>query len=152
MSINQKIQTLRELMKKNGIDVYYIPLGDDHLSDEYTVDHFRCVSFISEFRGEASVIVTRDFAGLWTDGRYFTAAEMHLKGTVIELMRMRQPGVPDPVSFLISSTPEGGVLGFDGHVVSAAAYTALSKALARKNASMIVDKDLVGEIWGKERP
>ena len=152
MSINQKIQTLRELMKKNGIDVYYIPLGDDHLSDEYTADHFRCVSFISEFRGEASVIVTQDFAGLWTDGRYFTAAEMHLKGTVIELMRMRQPGVPDPVSFLISSTPEGGVLGFDGHVVSAAVYSALSKALAGKNASMIVDKDLVGEIWGKERP
>ena len=46
MSINQKIQTLRELMKQNGIDVYYIPLGDDHLSDEYTADHFRCVSFM----------------------------------------------------------------------------------------------------------
>ena len=153
LSVNERIEAVRARMKEANIDVYYIPNEDDHLSDEYTAPYFQCKSFISGFSGDAGcVIITRDFAGLWTDGRYFTQAEDELKGTCVELMRLRQPGVPDPVPFLIEHTPQGGVLGFDGNVVSTAAVQQLSKALSAKKATIDLSRDFAGDVWGKDRP
>ena len=121
MKISERIAELRKLMKDRKIDVYYIPNEDDHLSAEYTADHFKCKSYMSGFSGDAGcTIVTKDFAGLWTDGRYFTQAEGELKGTGVTLMRLNQEGVPNPLDFVIDHTPNNGLLGFDGSVVSAA--------------------------------
>ena len=118
--IQDRIKKLRALMAERKIDVYYIPNEDDHLSDEYTADYFKCKSYMSGFSGEAGcTIITKDFAGLWTDGRFFTQAENELQGTGVTLMRLRQEGVPNPIDFLIANTPKNGVLGFDGAVVSA---------------------------------
>ena len=153
MNVNERIADLRARMEKKGIDVYYIPNEDDHLSQEYTAEYFQCKSFISGFSGEAGcVIVTKDFAGLWTDGRYFTQAEHELEGTCVTLMRMRQEGVPDAIDFLVDNTPENGVLGFDGRVVSAAAALGLSRRIAFKKAKIETQYDLAGEVWGSERP
>lgn len=140
-------------MEEEQIDVYYIPNEDDHLSEEYTADYFKCKSYISGFSGEAGcTVVTRDFAGLWTDGRYFTQAEKELEGSGVELMRMGQEGVPDAISFLIDHTPENGTLGFDGRVVPAAVSLRLSEVLKRKGAKLSVHHDLAGKVWGSERP
>lgn len=140
-------------MKEEKIDIYYIPNEDDHLSEEYTADYFKCKSFISGFSGESGcVIVTAGFAGLWTDGRYFTQAERELEGTGVELMRMGQEGVMDPLTFLIANTPENGTLGYDGRVVSAAASRMLREALKKKGAGLSVHHDLAGKVWGDERP
>ncbi len=153
MNTNEKIAAVRGLMKERGIDVYYIPNEDDHLSEEYTADYFKAKSFISGFSGEAGcTVITPDFAGLWTDGRYFTQAEDELKDTCVTLMRIGQEGVPAALQFLIDNTPEGGVLGFDGKVVSAADSLQLNKALKAKNAKMMISEDLAGMVWGKERP
>lgn len=152
MDIQNRISELRKLMQERGIDVYYIPNEDDHLSEEYTADYFKCKSYISGFSGDAGcTIITKDFAGLWTDGRYFTAAEEELKGTGVELMRLRQEGVMDPLPFVVEHTPENGKAGFDGRVVSADTALALSRALSQKHATMHVSEDLVGMVW-KERP
>lgn len=153
LSVKERIQAVRSRMKELGIDVYYIPNEDDHLSEEYTATFFQCKSFISGFSGDAGcVILTPDFAGLWTDGRYFTQAEDELKGTGVQLMRLRQPGVPDPLAFLIDKTPAGGVLGFDGNVVSAGTVQMLGEKLRAKQASLHMSDDLAGEVWGKDRP
>ncbi len=153
MKTDEKIGFLRKLMAERNIDVYYIPNEDDHLSEEYTADHFKCKSFISGFSGESGcVVVTPTFAGLWTDGRYFTQAEKELAGSCVELMRMRQEGVPEPLAFALDRTPENGVLGFDGKVVSAFEAKRLERTLAQKNASLHTDEDLAGMIWGKDRP
>ena len=151
--IQDRIKQLRALMAERKIDVYYIPNEDDHLSDEYTADYFKCKSYMSGFSGEAGcTIITKDFAGLWTDGRFFTQAENELQGTGVTLMRLRQEGVPNPIDFLIANTPKNGVLGFDGAVVSARNYLHLTQALKEKNAKLYTTEDLVGMVWGKERP
>ena len=140
-------------MKEKGVDIYYVPNEDDHLSDEYTAAYFRCKSYLSGFTGESGcLIVTRTFAGLWTDGRYFTQAERELENTCVTLMRLRQEGVPDPLDFLIQKTPKNGTLGFDGRVVSTNAARKLAEALKKKNAKLRMDLDFAGQIWGKERP
>ncbi len=153
MNVNEKIKKLRELMSENHIDIYYIPNEDDHLSQEYTAPYFQCKSFMSGFTGEAGcVIVTEKFAGLWTDGRYFTQAEKELEGTCITLMRLKQEGIPDPLDYIIQNIPQNGVIGFDGRVVSAEDALKLEMACKAKHAKMHVKDDLVQTIWGKDRP
>ena len=152
MTISERIEKLRNLMSLKNIDVYYIPNQDDHLSEEYTADFFKCKSYMSGFSGDSGcTIITKDFAGLWTDGRYFTQAEDELEGTGVELMRLRQAGVPDPLDFVVTNTPENGILGFDGSVVSATTTLELQEKLKKKNASLHVSDDLVGQVWN-DRP
>lgn len=152
MDTSERIRALRALMEERNIDVYYVPNQDDHMSEEYTADCYKCKSWLSGFSGDAGcTIVTRDFAGLWTDGRYFTQAEDELAGSEVQLMRLRQAGVPDPMQFLTDHTPENGLLGFDGSVVSAADSLKLSARLQKKHASLHISEDLVGMIW-KDRP
>lgn len=153
MNVKTKINKLRELMKEKGIDVYYIPNEDDHLSAEYTADYYKCKSYVSGFTGESGcVVITKKFAGLWTDGRYFTQAENELKGSGIKLMRMAQVGVPTAFEYIVDNTPKGGVLGYDGKVVSATATIQLEKVLKTKGAKLHTKDDLVGKVWGEERP
>lgn len=69
-----KIEKLRSKMKEYGIDYYVIPTDDFHAS-EYVGAHFETRSWISGFTGSAgTLLVGQDFAGLWTDGRYFLQA------------------------------------------------------------------------------
>ncbi len=149
--IQDRIKKLRALMAERKIDVYYIPNEDDHLSDEYTADYFKCKSYMSGFSGEAGcTIITKDFAGLWTDGRFFTQAENELQGTGVTLMRLRQEGVPNPIDFLIANTPKNGVLGFDGAVVSARNYLHLTEAreaMKAANCDVILLTALEDPCW-----
>ena len=152
MDVKERIAELRKLMKERKIDIYYIPNEDDHLSEEYTADYFGCKTFMSGFTGDyGCVIVTKNFAGLWTDGRHFTQAEAELKGSGITLMRMRQEGVPTAFDYLVANTPKNGRLGFDGRVVSANFAKRLAQALNEKNALIVMTYDLVDEIW-EDRP
>ncbi len=153
MDTKSKIATLRKLMKENKIDVYYIPNEDDHLSEEFTADYYKSKSFISGFKGESGcVVVTQKFAGLWTDGRYFIQANKELKGSGIKLMKMAQAGVPTAMEYIIDNIPKGGVVGYDGRVVSATTTIYLEKVLKEKKAKLKTNLDLVNEIWVSDRP
>ncbi len=152
MEIKERIAQLRALMKERNIDIYYIPNEDDHLSSEYTADYFKCKSYMSGFTGDSGcTIVTQDFVGLWTDGRYFTQAENELDESVVTLMRMRQEGVMDPIPFVIANTPENGTVGFDGSVVSTSDAMLIQRGLKNKHAHIEMMEDLVGMVW-KDRP
>lgn len=75
MSVTDRIAKLRKLMEERKMDAYIIPSADNHQS-EYVGEHFKARAFISGFTGSAgTVIITKDDAGLWTDGRYFIQAE-----------------------------------------------------------------------------
>ena len=85
---NERLAKLREQMAAHGIDVYYVPSSDFHDS-EYVESYFRCREYVSGFTGSAgTLVVAGDFAGLWTDGRYFVQAKKELEGQDIELMKL----------------------------------------------------------------
>ena len=90
-------------------------------------------------------------AGLWTDGRYFIQAEQQLAGSTITLYRMSEEGVPTVKEFVEDKLPQGGVIGFDGRVLSSADGAAYAKIAEKKQGSLFVAKDLVNEIW-TDRP
>ena len=120
--MKKEVLELREKMKENGIDVYFVPSGDYH-SSEYVNDFFKAREFMSGLTGESGeLIVNAEGAYLWTDGRYFLQAETQLAGSEIELMRMAEPGVPTVEEFLEDLAKKNGgyTLGFDGQIVNGA--------------------------------
>ena len=144
---NERLTKLRALMKENGMDMYYIPSSDFHDS-EYVEDYFCCRAFMSGFTGSAgTMVVTENFAGLWTDGRYFVQAKKQLAGQDVELMKMGEGGVPTVSEYIKKELPEGGVLGFDGRVVNTGAGRGFEAIVKEKNGSLAIKKDLVDVIW-----
>lgn len=151
MCITENIQTLRALMDERQMDAYIIPSADNHQS-EYVGGHFKARAFISGFTGSAgTVIVTKDDAGLWTDGRYFIQAEKQLAGSPVRLFRMGEPGVPTKEEFLASVFPENGTLGFDGKVIGAKEGLEYERILKEKHGTIAYEEDLIDRIW-ENRP
>ena len=151
MTIKQKLNALRILMKEKKIDAYLVPTDDFHGS-EYVGDYFKCRKYITGFTGSAgTAIITQDMAGLWTDGRYFIQAADQLRDTTIELFKSGEPGVPTVHQFLNDKLQEGLCLGFDGRTVSAREAEELQELLQEKHITFSVNDDLIGEIW-EDRP
>ena len=117
--IQERLNSLRTLMRERGMDAYLVPTADFHES-EYVGDYFKCRSFMTGFTGSAgTLVVTLEDAALWVDGRYFVQAGNQLKGSSVRLMKMEEEGVPEISDFIIDAVKEGGCLGFDGRVVNA---------------------------------
>ena len=149
--ITERIARLRRLMETYHMDAYLVPTADFHES-EYVGEHFACRKYITGFTGSAGIaLIMKDWAGLWTDGRYFVQAAAELKDSGVELMKMGQPGVPTVEKYLADHMPEQGVLGFDGRVINSKTGESLQERLSRKQASICSDHDLIGEIW-ENRP
>ena len=149
--IQQRLQALREEMKKRNIDIYVVPTSDFHES-EYVGEHFKARRFITGFTGSAgTAVITLNEAGLWTDGRYFVQAEKQLAGSSVTLYRMGEEGVPKVDEFIEDKLTEGGCLGFDGRVVNGSWGKKLAGMAAKKGASLHVDEDLIDLIW-TDRP
>lgn len=149
--IKERIENLRQVMRREGIDVYMIPTNDFHGS-EYVGEFFKCRKYITGFTGSAgTAVVSLKEAKLWTDGRYFIQAAAELEGSGVELMRSGQPGVPTIKEYLVQSMKKGQVLGFDGRCVSYEYAAELEEALVAKGISIVYDRDLMDEIW-TDRP
>ncbi len=139
-------------MKKSGIDIYLIPTADFHNS-EYVGDHFKAREFLTGFTGSAGIaVVTADGAGLWTDGRYFIQAERELSGSGFELYRMGMENVPTVREYVEQALPEGGVIGFDGRVVTARQAEEYRAIAEKKGGSLHTEDDLVGALWTDRPP
>jgi len=147
MTVKEKLESLRNLMRENNLSMYYIPTDDYHMS-EYVGDYFKERVFMSGFTGSAGVLlVTLDSAYLWTDGRYFLQAEAQLKGSTIKLMKMGEPGVPSAYEFILSYEGKKN-LGFDGRTISSSFGKKLEEI---PGITLNPNLDLVNKIWS-DRP
>jgi len=94
MTINERIQALRTEMQRENLAAYIFTSTDPH-NGEYVPDHWKGREWISGFNGSAgTAVVTMTAAALWTDSRYFLAAEEQLRGTEFQLMKLKLPGTP----------------------------------------------------------
>lgn len=153
-TINERVGRLRSWMKENGFTAFVFPSSDPHNS-EYVADHWKSREWISGFSGSAgTAVVTLEHAALWTDSRYFIAAEKELDGTDFQLMKLRVEGTPSVSEWLASelSTYEKAVVGLDGNVNSFAEVAAMEQESATKgNITVRTDADPMAELW-TDRP
>ena len=149
--MREQIVKMRELMKREGIDVYYVTMDDDHQS-EYVGDHYREIAELTGFTGSAGkLVITMEEAGLWTDGRYFVQAGKQLQNSGVTLMKMGEPETPAMEDYILSHMPEGGTFGFNGRCVACSEAEELLWKLSRKEAHVVWNRDLPDEIW-ENRP
>lgn len=151
MTIVEKLNALRTLMKDRSISVYMIPTSDFH-ETEYVGEHFKARAFMSGFTGsQGTLVVTMSEAALWTDGRYFIQAADQLKDTTITLMKQGEEGVPTLAQYIYDHMSADEILGFDGRVMNSKLVGAIAGKLADKNITISYHEDLVGIIW-EDRP
>ncbi|AOZ96640.1 aminopeptidase P family protein [Butyrivibrio hungatei] len=149
--IKGRLANLRKKMAELSVDYYMMPTSDFHNS-EYSADYFKVREYFCGFDGSnGTLVVSKDEAGMWTDGRYFIQAENQMKGTDVALFKMMNPGVPTISEYLVKNMKSGQTLGFDGRVISTSIGEDLEKKLSDKGVSFKIDKDLAEDVW-TDRP
>ena len=152
--IVERLSLLREVMRREKLSAFIFPSTDAH-NGEYVPDHWKSREWVSGFNGSAgTVVVTQNEAALWTDSRYFIAAEEQLQGTGIVLMKLKMPGTPTIPEWLgrklvCIDSPEVGV---DGMVNSINTVEALRFELRRQGGiTLRTNFDPLRDIW-TDRP
>ena len=152
--INDRLASLREVMRREHLAAFIFPSTDAHQS-EYVAAHWQGREWISGFNGSAgTVVVTLTSAALWTDSRYFLAAEEQLKGTEYQLMKLKVEGTPTIAQWLAQELAdvESPEVGIDGMVNSYHSATALISDLRKLGGiSVRTNFDPLSIVW-KNRP
>ena len=147
MSIyDERINSLRRLMREKGIAAFIIPTGDPHMS-EYIPESWKLRAWYSGFTGSAgTLVVTEQQAGLWTDGRYYTQAQQQLADSKITLFRASEPDCPPPAAYVKDSLNAGDTAAVDGRTQSADTIKRLKKLFAQKQINLL-DSDAAMNLW-----
>ena len=155
-AITQRLEQLRELMRREHLGAFIFPSTDAHQS-EYVADHWKGREWISGFDGSAgTAVVTLTSAALWTDSRYFLAAEEQLRGTEFQLMKLKIVGTPTIAEWLGTQFATGNLqsteVGIDGMVSSTEMVEELIKDLRQQGGLTVrTNLDPLKTIW-RNRP
>ena len=155
-TIARRLADLREVLQREHLAAFIFPSTDPHQS-EYTADHWKGREFISGFNGSAgTAVVTLTSAALWTDSRYFLAAEEQLRGTEFQLMRLKMEGTPTIAEWLehqvAGNSSASTEIGIDGAVASASTVKELIADLRRHGGlTLRTNLDPLRLIW-RDRP
>ena len=131
--MNNKLTQLRAAMASAGVDAYIIPNTDSHQS-EYFSQYYRSLTWLSGFTGSnGTLVITQEFGGLWTDGRYFLQANQELEGSGIELQEMKDQTKPEYIEWAALNLPNDAKVGIDGRLFSISQYQSMQRLFATKN-------------------
>ncbi|OLF36836.1 Xaa-Pro aminopeptidase [Psychrobacter sp. C 20.9] len=148
--IQARIDTLRKTLVAQDLTAIIIPSADPHLS-EYLPEYWQTRQWLSGFTGSVgTLVVTADFAGLWTDSRYWVHAAEQLEGTGITLEKL-EPGQPNHIDWLADHLQEGDSVAVDGNVLSIAEQDRLLKAFDANDITLITERDVLTSVW-TDRP
>ncbi len=172
--ISNRVNTLRQYLRRNGLAAFIFPSTDPH-QGEYVPEHWQTRRWISGFDGSAgTAVVTLQDAALWTDSRYFIAAEEQLQGTPFRLMREGQPETPSITQWLVqtihnsqfiihnesgkamanphSSMVNEKTVGIDGSLYTSEDIEELRTELGKAGIGLRIDLDPAEELWTDRPP
>ena len=151
MQIVDRLRAFRARMEEENMAVVIVPTADSHAS-EYLADHFKTRQWLSGFTGSAgTLVVGREEAALFTDGRYFIQAERQIAGTGITLMRSGTAGVPTVEQYVCSLAKAGESCGVDFSVISSHFAADMSDMLAGREIALRDTGDWFETLW-TDRP
>ena len=150
MTYQEKLSEIRKQMKADQVSAYIIPSADPHIS-EYLPKHYKCIPFTSGFTGSAgTLVITHDFAGLWTDFRYFEQAPEQLAGSGFELVKQKVQHAPEYIQWLIGKLDKGAVVATDEKLLSVLLGDMITQQFSLKGIEL-QSKDYLSPIW-QNRP
>lgn len=151
MTYIERLKAIREELKNRGIHAYIIPSSDPHIS-EYLPDRYQCIAWASGFTGSAgTLVITAEFAGLWTDARYFVQANEQLEGTGFELVKLKTQGAAEYATWLAEKLSAGDTVAFDGNLASVAVAQTVKDILLPLDIIVDGHVDVLETIWN-DRP
>ena len=152
MNINQRLEELREVMRREHLAAFIFPSTDPH-QGEYVPDHWKGREFISGFNGSAgTAVVTMSSAALWTDSRYFLAAAEQLKGTDFQLMKLKMEDTPTIAEWIGKECGAGSEVALDGMVNATGSVRELIADLRKQGGiTLRTNLDPLAQIW-QDRP
>lgn len=153
-TIAARLAALREEMRREHLSAFIFPSSDPHNS-EYVPSRWEGRKWISGFDGSAgTAVVTLHSAALWTDSRYFLAAEEQLAGTEFQLMRERVDGTPSIAEWIATEIEgaESSEIGVDGMCMTYAECSDLKTDLNHNGGITVrTNLDILDRIW-TDRP
>lgn len=153
-TIAARLAALREEMRREHLSAFIFPSSDPHNS-EYVPSRWEGRKWISGFDGSAgTAVVTLHSAALWTDSRYFLAAEEQLAGTEFQLMRERVDGTPSIAEWIATDIEgaESSEIGVDGMCMTYAECSDLKTDLKHNGGITVrTNLDILDRIW-TDRP
>lgn len=153
-TIAARLAALREEMRREHLSAFIFPSSDPHNS-EYVPSRWEGRKWISGFDGSAgTAVVTLHSAALWTDSRYFLAAEEQLAGTEFQLMRERVDGTPSIAEWIATEIKgaESSEIGVDGMCMTYAECSDLKTDLKHNGGITVrTNLDILDRIW-TDRP
>ena len=146
-----RIERLRATMRRNSIDACVVPSADPHLS-EYLPARWMGREWLSGFTGSAgTLVITADWAGLWTDSRYWAQAEAQLAGSGIALMKLAGASQLPYIDWLSAHLLTEQCVAVDGAVLGWTVARQMQVAFDDKRIRLRTDRDLLDEVW-TDRP
>ncbi len=147
MTVNEKVEALRALMKRDGLSAWIVNGTDPHES-EYVSPRWQSRKWLSGFSGSAgTVIVTAEKALIWVDSRYFVQCSRQIQGTCFEMRKSNGPEATSPSDFLKESFSKGEKIG----TASETLMVQEERAYKKKGLDICASEDLLNEIW-TDRP
>ncbi|MBE9539137.1 MAG: aminopeptidase P family protein [Proteobacteria bacterium] len=148
-SIEKRLSAVRALMVESGYDALIVPRADEYLG-EYIPPHNERLLWISHFTGSAGVvIVLRDKAAIFVDGRYTVQVRQQVPGELFEFHHL----VDEPhAQWLSEQLPAGAKIAYDPRMHPLQWHSATETILA-KNAQLLVPEtnNLIDRCWS-DRP
>lgn len=147
LTVPEKLEKLRQLMRNQHIDALIVMSADPHMS-EYLPDYWKARQWLSGFSGSVgTLVVTQKFAGLWADGRYWVQAEQQLAGTGFQLQKLTSDQTSTHLAWIEKNLPTGSVISVNGQTLSIQQFKALEHTARLFHYKLETQQDSVGEIW-----
>lgn len=147
LTVPEKLEKLRELMRYQHVDALIVMSADPHMS-EYLPDYWKARQWLSGFSGSVgTLVVNQNFAGLWADGRYWVQAEQQLIGTGFELQKLTSDESSTHLAWIEKNLQPESVIAVNGHSLSIQQFKAIEHTARINNYKLETQQDLVGEIW-----
>ena len=151
-NITERVEILRDYLRQNGLSAFVFPSTDPH-QGEYVPEHWMTRQWISGFDGSAgTAVVTLTDAALWTDSRYFIAAEGQLKGTPFQLMKDGLPETPSIEEWICKQLSKGDVVGVDGSLYTLDDLKEMETVLGKAGIKLRTDLDPAETLWTDRPP
>ena len=148
--IASRLAAVREEMRREHLAAFVFTSSDPHNS-EYVPQRWEGRKWISGFDGSAgTAVVTLNSAALWTDSRYFLAAESQLDGTGFCLMREGLADTPTIGEWIEGQLRDGDPteIGIDGMCATLNEVEALKNDLKRRGGINVrTNLDILNRVW-----